>query len=295
MIVSQLSFKHFSTLDYIRKLPINEQLGKYNEYLEDSLKEALLFNLNHDNYGGRSPITPSSPALSPSSVLFNSPQGSVYFYNSSTNTSTILDVPSTSSAYASDIAHTQTKLWMNSTSTIREWDITLNPFTATLNRTIIIPHTIGAGLGAINDTTLIATNTSVTPNTIVTLDITNNSAISTYKFDLAVGGVPRYIAGDLLLTTTNKVITTNTALGVTYATQFDYATGTVEVDTNIGSTIPNPYGLYIENNNIYIMNFDGGVYQINKTSPYNITLTGNTGVPVFGASQVPSALTANFT
>lgn len=290
MITGELTWQQFRTLDSVRNLNESQQAEHYYKYLVE-----LNDWISHQNKGPLPVAVSTGPALSPTTVLFNTPQGSVYFYNSSTNTSTMLNVPSTSSAYASDIAHTQTKLWMNSTSTIREWDITLNPFTATLNRTISIPHTIGAGLGAINDTTLITTNTSVTPNTIVTLDITNNTAISTYKFDLAVGGVPRYIAGDLLLTTTNKVITTNTALGVTYATQFDYATGTVEVDTNIGATIPNPFGLYIENNNIYIMNYDGNVYQIEKTSPYNITLTGSTGLQVFGASQVPSALTANFT
>ena len=290
MITGELTWQQFRTLDSMRNLNESQQAEHYYKYLVE-----LNDWISHQNKGPLPVTEDTGPALSPTTVLFNTPQGSVYFYNSSTNTSTMLNVPSTSSAYASDIAHTQTKLWMNSTSTIREWDITLNPFTATLNRTIIIPHTIGAGLGAIDNTTLITTNTNVSPNTIVTLDITNNTATSTYKFDLAVGGVPRYIAGDLLLTTTNKVITTNTTLGVTYATQFDYVTGTVEVDVNIGGTIANPFGLYIENNNIYIMNYDGGVYQINKTSPYNITLTGNTGLQVFGASQVPSALTANFT
>jgi hypothetical protein len=290
MIKGELTWQQFKTLDSIRNLNESKQIQHYYEYLT-----WLGNQYNHQNKGALPVTEEVGPALTTSSVLFNSPQGQVYFYDSSTNISTKLNVPSTSSAYSSDIAHTQNKLWINSFSTIREWDITLNPFTATLNRTITLPHSIGAGLGAIDDTTLIATNTSVSPNTVVTLDITSNSPTSTYKFDLAVSGSGRVIAGDLLLTTTNKVITTNYASGVTYATQFNYATGTVEVDTNIGGIIGGPFGLYIENNNIYIMNSDGGVYQIDKTSPYNITLTGSTGVTVFGASQVPSALTTNFT
>lgn len=290
MYTGELSWQQFKTLDSMRNLNENQQMTHYYKYLVE-----LNDWISHQNKGELPVTEDTGPALTTSSVLFNTPQGSVYFYNSNTNTSTMLSVPTTSSTYSSDIAHTQTKLWMNSPSAIREWNITLNPFTATLNRTITLPHNIGAGLGAIDDTTLIATNVSVFPNTIVTLDITNNSATSTYKFDLVVGGSNRTIAGDLLLTTTNKLITTNYASGVTYATQFDYATGTVEVDTNIGGTIGGPFGLYIENNNIYIMNYDGGVYQINKTSPYNITLTGSTGLQVSGASQVPSALTTNFT
>jgi hypothetical protein len=50
MILQQLSFKQFSSLDFIRKLSLREQLGKYNEYVEGSIREALLLNLNHDNY-----------------------------------------------------------------------------------------------------------------------------------------------------------------------------------------------------------------------------------------------------
>lgn len=290
MITGELTWQQFRALDSMRTLNENQQMEHYYKYLTE-----LNDWISHQNKGPLPVTEDTGPALSPNSVLFNSPQGSVYLYDSSTNTSTMLDVPSTSSAYTSDIAHTQNKLWINTTNAILEWNITLNPFTATLSRTITLPHNIGAGLGAINDTTLITTNVSVSPNTVVTLDITNNSATSTYKFDLVVGGVNRTIAGDILLTTTNKVITTNSLNGVAHATQFDYATGTVEVDTNISSPITGPFGLYIENSNIYIMNVNGYVYEIGKTSPYSLTVTGNTGVTVFGASQVPSALTANFT
>lgn len=50
MILYQLTFKQFASLDNIRKLPLKEQLGKYNEYIEGDIREALLLNLNHDNY-----------------------------------------------------------------------------------------------------------------------------------------------------------------------------------------------------------------------------------------------------
>jgi hypothetical protein len=291
MITGELTWQQFRALDSIRSLNENQQMEHYYKYLVE-LNEWII----HQNKG-TVPVTENTgPALSPTSVLINTPGGSVYFYDTSTDISVMLDVPSTSSGFASDIAHTQNKLWMNTSTSIREWDITLNPFTATLNRTITTPHSIGAGLGAIDNTTLITTNVSVTPNTVVTLDVTNNTVTSTYKFDLVVGGVNRYIAGDLLLTTTNKVITTNhNGSGNIYTTQFDYATGVVEVDREIGGTIGSPFGLYIENSNIYITNVNGNVYEIGKTSPYNMTLVGNTGVGIFGASQVPSALTTNFT
>jgi len=287
MSTGELTWQQFRTLDSMRNLNENQQMEHYYKYLTE-LNDWII----HQNKG-RS-LT-AGPDLVEASVLFNTSDKRIFTYNTSANTSTQLSIPNSTYIYTADIAHTQTKLWTNAGAVISEWNITLSPFTATFSRLINTPHTIGAGLGAINDTTLITTNVDVTPNTVVTLDITNNPATSTYKFDLVVGGNNRYIAGDLLLTTTNKVITTNTALGVTYATQFSYPTGTVEVDINIGGTVNNPYGLYIENSNIYAMNSNGNVYRIEKTTPYNITLVGNTGVGVNGASQVPSALTVNFT
>lgn len=289
MIEGELTWQQFKSLDSIRNLNEGQQVQHYYKYLE-SLNEWI----NHQNKGPLVSNTASGPALLAGSVLFDTPEGSVYYYNTDTNASTQLNVPNTSSLYANDIAHTQNKLWLNTTNKISEWNITLNPFTATFSRLIDTPHNIGAGLGAIDDTTLITTNISTTPNTVVVLDITNNTATSTYKFDLTVGGSNRSIAGDILLTTTGKVITTNVGGGSTYATQYNYSTGIVEVDTQISPTISNAYGLYIENNNIYVMNFNGNVYQIDKTSPYTKTLVGNTGTTVYGASQVPSALTANF-
>ena len=288
MIEGELTWQQFKTLDSIRNLNESKQVQHYYEYLT-----WLGNQYNHQNKGPLISATATGPALSAASVLFNSSQGSVYFYDVSTNTSTMLNVPSTSSTYSNDIAHTQNKLWLSGTNKISEWNITLNPFTATFSRLIDTPHNIGVGLGAINDTTLITTNISTTPNTVVTLDVTNSTATSTYKFDLTTG---RTVAGDILLTTTNKVIVTNNGAGAArYATQYDYLTGTLEVDTRIDDVASTPYGLYIDNSNIYIMNFNGNVYQIDKTSPYAKTLVGSTGIAVNGASQVPSALTVNFT
>jgi hypothetical protein len=288
MIVGELTWQQFKTLDSIRNLDENRQLQHYYEYLVELNEWAI-----HQNKAPLTSTTATGQTLLAGSVLFNSSQGSVYYYDVASNTSTMLNVPSTSSLYAYDIAHTQNKLWLNGTNKISEWNITLNPFTATFSRIIDTPHNMGVGLGAINDTTLIATNISTTPNTVVTLDVTNNSATSTYKFDLTTG---RTVAGDILLTTTNKVIVTNNGAGAArYVTQYDYLTGTLEVDTRIDDVTPSPYGLYIDDSKIFIMNFNGDVYLIDKTSPYGKTLVGNTGVAVNGASQVPSALTVNFT
>lgn len=290
MITGELTWQQFKSLDSIRNLNENQQMEHYYKYLVE-----LNDWINHQNKGNLSATGTVGPALLPASVLVSTGNQSIYTYNTDSNTSTQLSVPNNSYIYGGDIAHTETKLWTSAGAVISEWNITLNPFTATFSRVINTPHLVGSGLGAIDDTTLITTNVDVSPQTVVTLDITTNTATSTPKFNLVANATNRSIAGDILLTTTNKVITTNTGVGGTYITQFNYTTGAVEVDNLIGGTISAPYGLYIENSNIYVVNFNGNVYQIDKTSPYNITLVGNTGTNVAGASQVPSALTANFT
>ena len=136
-------------------------------------------------------------------VLYNDTDGLIYYYNLITDTSTLLPVPATSSMYNLDIAHTQNKLWTLSTNKLLEWDITLTPFTAVYNRNITLPHIVGVGLGAINDTTLISVNPLTTPQSVVTLDISITPATSTYKFDMIAN---RTVAGDILLTTNNKVL-----------------------------------------------------------------------------------------
>jgi len=238
-------------------------------------------------------ITPTNAPIVPEcAVIFNSQQN-VFFYDVDTDTTVQLNVPGTLSNYTADIAHTNTKMWMSRQDSILEWDITLSPFIATFNRTISLPHNIGPGLGAIDNTTLIAVNRDTTPNSVVTLDITTTSAISTYKFDMIAG---RLVSGDILLTTTNKVIVTNNNTVEQYVTQYSYPGGSVEVDVQISPTMNFPWGIFQSNSEIYLMDSSSSnnVYHIDKNSPYTLTLTGDTGYAVYGASQVPSCFTTNF-
>ena len=207
----------------------------------------------------------------------------------STNTSTLLPVPYT--IYNIDIGHTQNKLWTTSYTSVREWNITLNPFTATYSRDLNFPFSIGAGLGVINDTTLIVTNGYV-PQSIYEMDITTNTPISTYKFDLPIG---HSISGDILLTTTNKLlVTTNESVNI-YLLQYDYLTGNLELTITLNPTVVDPWGIFENSGNIYVATGGGDVYSVNTNFPYNITFVSNTGHPVYGASQVPSCLTSSFT
>jgi len=238
-----------------------------------------------------------APIIPECSVLINNSTG-VYAYFPSSNTNVFLFNTGIDSP---DIAHTTTKLWMYSFfgQTIYEYDITLIPWSATFNRNITYPPgvTLGPGLGSITNTQLISTNTSVSPNQIIVLDITTNTAVSTVIGTLEAG---RVVSGDILLTTTNKILVTNsttTLPHLVYLSQYFYSSGLLEVEVDITSTTLQPFGLFIDSGNIYVCDnniaYPGLIYNVNVNFPYTQTFFNNSGLLVGGASQVPSCNNAN--
>ena len=232
--------------------------------------------------------TPTPIVVSDTDVFLNdsgSPT-SIYSYNPNTTALTYL-YDSTNDS--SDIANTSNKLWVynGGGGSLLEYDITLNPFSQTYNRTITSVY-LNAGLCAIDDTTLI----NINGFDVYEIDITTNVASATLKWSMLSG---RSVAGDYMYTTTNKLIVTNNSIGGAHITQYDYTTGTVEVDLDIGGTIPAPYGVFEYGSEIYIVNSNGKVYQIMGSSPYTLTLVDNIPITVYGASQIPSKITEDFT
>ena len=239
-------------------------------------------------------LTPTpAPIIPICSVLFNDGANqSVTAYFPSSNTSQILS--GTYPLNSGDIAHTTTKLWLTGqyNNTIEEYDITLIPWSSTFNRTISLPVGFipGNGLAAITNTQLLTTNGSPTPDKFVILDITTSTAVSTI-----IGTLPtnRSVAGDLLLTTTNKILVTTNDGNQRFLSQYSYPSFTLEVDINITTSSPYPWGIFIDSGNIYVGNFLGQIYNVNLNSPYTLTLVNNSGLNISGASQVPSCNNAN--
>jgi hypothetical protein len=239
------------------------------------------------------PTTTPTPTVTPPpifvptcSLIFNSDTGGIYSYNSLTNTSTFLY---DSGIVSGDIATTQNKLWLYS-SVIHEYDITLSPWSITFNRNISLSVTLGSGLGAINDTTLISTDSNTSE--IITLDITTSAATKTVIGDLPPG---RVVSGDILQTTTTppKILVTNEGGGY-FLTQYVVIGGLAvfETEVNIGASTTVAWGLYEDNSQLFMVNGYGGqIFNVDLYPPYNITATsGNTSYTVYGASQVPSCL-----
>ena len=238
------------------------------------------------------PTPTSAPIIPTCSVLINN-GNNIYAYFPSSNTNVFLG--SSFPPFSPDIAHTTTKLWMYNYSAlgIYEYDITLSPWSATFNRTIAYPSGVilGAGLGSITDTQLISSNTNTIPNEIIVLDITTSTAVPTVIGTLGSG---RVVSGDILLTTTNKILVTNeNSLNSTYLTQYSYPSGAFEVEVDITSTTPLPWGIFIDSGNIYVCNSGGQIYNVNVNFPYTQTLFNNSGILIGGASQVPSCCDTN--
>jgi hypothetical protein len=233
-------------------------------------------------------------------VLLISTIGKIYAYNGTTNTSTLLPIPTT---FSSDIAHTTNKLWLVTASptgpNIVEYNITLSPFTATYNRTLPLPvgYTAGAGLCAINDTTLIS---SIFPpfSTELIVQITLNPDNTTTLTTLFPQIPGRRISGDIVYTTDNKIILTTYTDAPTsyYVSQYALnASGvwTLEFDLNITQNSLYNLGLATINGGIYTFS-NTDIKQIGTTFPYNVTQINNTGIIVGGASQIPSCNNVSF-
>ena len=231
--------------------------------------------------------------LNDCSILVNAVNGDIIGYDVDTNQSEVL----ASLAFSNDMANTPTKMWLydNLSSIIKEYNITLNPWTYSFYRDINFPVgvTFGAGLGAISNTRLITTNTLTLLDTIIEIDITGPTA--TVVSTIASLPPGYQISGDILATLTGKIICLANS-GIVYKLfQFDKLTGLQELAVDISSSIGSefPLGLAENNNTLYILCSEGSVYEVNLTTPYGLTLVNVGDFTVSGASQSPECATVN--
>jgi hypothetical protein len=91
------------------------------------------------------------------------------------------------------------------------------------------------------------------------------------------------------------VINTDTISGDNYITQYDYATGVIELDLNIGTIAPT--SIYECNCSIFVVEADGTRYVIEGIAPYELVETNAIDVSPMSATQiatcVPSSITDN--
>ena len=154
----------------------------------------------------------------------------------------------------------------------------------------------GAGLCAINDTTLIS---SIFPpfSTELIVQITLNPDNTTTLTTLFPQIPGRRISGDIVYTTDNKIILTTYTDAPTsyYISQYTLVNGvwTLEFDLNITQNSLYNLGLATLNNGIYTFS-NTNLKQVGTTFPYNVTQINDTGIVVGGASQIPSCNNVSF-
>ena len=217
---------------------------------------------------------------------------------------TLVDLTIPGYTSPSDIALTSTKFWSVS-SDIKEWDINqLDPFVATGNnlatgpkRTITLPIGFGTvdSIVAIDDTTLIAIDDS-SPANGIELDITTLAATGTTKFTLPNN---REAISNMLYTTNGRVLVVvkNTLSSIYYISEYEYSTGVLNTEVNIGSVEGKVIFEY--ENNIIIFDSLSQSYILSPTAPYTLINGADSGITITSGSSIMScvckSLSANTT
>jgi hypothetical protein len=214
--------------------------------------------------------TTSIPNITECCGILLSSTDAISYLNKTTDVVSPLNVPGYVTSLG--IAMTVDKLWSIDTD-IKEWDIILAPFSATFNRTISFPggFTTSSGIVALNNTTLIGINDTPSQQEVTELDITTLSASATIKFTLQTDrvayGNPLYIQTGQIL-----IINKDTVSSDYYISQYNYSTGALELEINIGSV--QAISIFECNCDIYVTDVDGRLYVIIKIAPYVLLYLG---------------------
>ena len=188
--------------------------------------------------------TTIAPAIEECCGTINLTTSQAYISNISTDATSenlatgYVDLPGYSGTSTTGVAWTSNKLWTIDVD-IKEWDITLSPFTATFNRDITFGDTpSGAGNIALSNTVLLYVDAAQTPQEIVEADVTTNTVVKTSQFAIQAN---RTVISNLLYTNKGKLIlvSQDTVSSDYYLTQYTYDGGAVDLDINIGAVKAN--------------------------------------------------------
>jgi hypothetical protein len=215
----------------------------------------------------------------------------MYLLNTQTGyTTSILNTPNFMAA--NSLAMTTQFLWSIDNTEFRQWDIILDPFTATYNREIAFPMGYVPGpITALNNDVLICVDNTNAPVSvdIVEMDITDVIGASTLIFSIP----DITIISNLLYTFEGKLIFANQDLisGNTYISQYDYASTTLELYINLGSIVVT--SMFECDCAIFFTDDNNITYNIRRESPYSITEVATIGIPVIAATQPNSCIPSN--
>jgi hypothetical protein len=233
------------------------------------------------------PIPPPTPGpdLETCDMIYIQPGSEIYGYNFTTNISSGLIVDGYTFNSPS-VAHSSDRLYLYEViglqTLVYEWIITLAPFTAILNRTITVPTTLGNSIGFVGTNLLISTDTSVNPNNLVLINITNISASVSTLLSLPTN---RISVGTIQISNGQYYILNQDTSTSNYHLTI-YATNLTQTyDLVLSPTLVNqPSGLFINSGVMYVNDLFGNIFSIDSIPPYNINSYG----AISGAWVIPS-------
>jgi hypothetical protein len=215
----------------------------------------------------------------------------MYLLNTLTGyTTSILNIPNFMAA--NGLAMTPLFLWSVDNTEFRQWDITLDPFTTTYNREIAFPMGYVPGpITALNNDVLICVDNANAPVSVDIVEMNITDAIGTSTLILSIPDIT--IISNLLYTFEGKLIFANQDLisGNTYISQYDYATTTLELYVNLGSTVVT--SMFECDCAIFFTDDSNVTYTIRRESPYDITEVATIGIPVISATQPNTCIPNN--
>lgn len=251
----------------------------------------------------------SSLGTPPGMPLFTTTDNKLYELNVNNGIATELSIPGFPTGTIL-VIHNDDKLYLNDLvnfsqdTSFWEYDITLNPWSATFVGTGTLPwattnNTFVAGSMQQNELSkgwYIGTQGIDSVNTV---DLTNLSSIGfTPNFTLPI--LVNNPALDILQTTDNKLIV-SIREGTATIKQFDLA-GNLELSINLGLNFAF-YGVVVYKNQLYLVGSDltnppiNKLYKINHKPPYNLTFIADIdtgGSRIISVSQLPRLCTRSF-
>ena len=176
---------------------------------------------------------------------------------------------------------------------IQEWDITMSPFSSTYVEQIALPAGFSTtfGITALDDSTLIGTNTSASPSSIVQIDLVRQTGVatvatSTTKITLPISRV--MISNVLTVKNQDKVVFVNQDTGSSdyYVSEYFYSTGVLNTEVNIGAV--NAVAIMDCACVLYLFTPSGDFKILSPGPNYTVIDGFSIGFNLISASQIPT-------
>ena len=203
----------------------------------------------------------------------------------------VLNLPEFTSSYGLGI--TVNKVWSVYSTGIQEWDITMSPFSSTYVEQIALPAGFSTtfGITALDDSTLIGTNTSASPSSIVQIDLVRQTGVatvatSTTKITLPISRV--MISNVLTVKNQDKVVFVNQDTGSSdyYVSEYFYSTGVLNTEVNIGAV--NAVAIMDCACVLYLFTPSGDFKILSPGPNYTVIDGFSIGFNLISASQIPT-------